>query len=65
MPDERTKEDKIEAFRQKYPERVAALTAVMLPLMGIHARTKLDAATLQAMAAPHVDAAIAASWGLE
>lgn len=65
MSDERTRDEKVQAFKDKFPECVAALTAIVLPIMGVHARTRLAPETLEAMAAPHVDALIAASWGLE
>lgn len=64
MSDARTTEEKVAAYRQKFPERVAKLRAVLLPLMGIHARTKLSPEALEAMSDPHLDAVITACWGL-
>lgn len=65
MPDDRTTDEKVEAFRSKFPERVAKLNAVLLPLMGVHARTKLAPETLNEMVKPLADKAIAATYGLE
>lgn len=62
---ERTTEEAIAAFRTKYPQRVAALNAILAPCLGIHARTKLSAEAVAETCRPIVDAVIAAAWGLE
>lgn len=65
MPDERTRDEKLASYRERYPLRVEALNKLVAPLLGVHARTKLSAEAVAEICRPVVDAAIAASWGLE
>lgn len=65
MPDSRPTEEKVAAFRTKYPDRVAALNRIILPLLGMSPRTEITPETLNHIAAPVVDKIITASWGLD
>lgn len=65
MADPRSVEEKVASYREKYPQRVATLNAIIAPLLGFHARMKVSEETLANVVAPAVDRIIAASWGLE
>jgi hypothetical protein len=65
MTDTRTSNEKIASYRERYPERVARLTAIVAPLLGVHARTKLSPEAVEACCAPVVDRLIAGAWGFE